>query len=233
VEDRVRRTAAWAALGGVAAYGAGRARLPAAARFTGNLVAAGVALAAASALGVDRAGLGLAAGRHVQGIRWGGMAGGTVAAAVAGLATIGPTRPYFADERISAHSNRRAAVEASLRIPLETAAAEELLFRGAVLGLATDRLGDVAGVAVSSVLFGLWHVPPALDALGASGVADVAGGGPVGRWGAVTGTVAATSVAGVVFAELRRRSGSVVAPALVHGALNVTGFAAARRAGTG
>lgn len=215
-----------AALGTVAAYGAVRARLPPAARFTGNLVAAATANAAAALLGVGRDGLGLAPDRHRHGVTWGALAGATAASAVAGLATVKPVRPYFADERIGSHSRGRAAAEASIRIPLETAVAEELIFRGAVLGLSRTVMGDAGALAVTSVLFGLWHVPPALDALGSSAASGAVGS----RFGAVAGTVAATAAAGAVLGILRLRSGSVIAPTLVHGSLNVAGFAAARRA---
>lgn len=217
---------ALAALGTVAAYGAVRAKLPPAARFTGNLIAAATANAAAALLGVGRDGLGLAPDRHRHGITWGTLAGATVASAVAGLATVGPVRPYFADERIGSQSRGRAAAEASIRIPLETAVAEELIFRGAALGLARRSMGDAGALAVTSLLFGLWHVPPALDALGASAASSAVGS----KFGAVAGTVAATTVAGAVLGALRLRSGSVIAPTLVHGALNIAGFSAARRA---
>jgi membrane protease YdiL (CAAX protease family) len=45
----------------------------------------------------------------------------------------------------------------------------------------------------------------------------------------VAGTVLFTAVAGVVFAELRRRSGSIVAPMLLHWATNGLAVVAASR----
>ncbi len=92
------------------------------------------------------------------------------------------------------------------RIPVGTVLTEELLFRGVL---------DAASPAVSPVFFGLWHIRPA-RAAGDS----------------VAGTVAATTVAGVVFSWLRARSGSVLAPAALHYALNASGAVLAHLAAT-
>jgi membrane protease YdiL (CAAX protease family) len=92
------------------------------------------------------------------------------------------------------------------RIPVGTVLTEELLFRGVL---------DAASPALSPVFFGLWHIRPA-RAAGDS----------------VAGTVAATTVAGVVFSWLRARSGSVLAPAALHYALNASGAVLAHLAAT-
>jgi membrane protease YdiL (CAAX protease family) len=81
------------------------------------------------------------------------------------------------------------------------------------------------------VLFGLWHVLPALDVAGTS-TAISHDGRPAGRRRVlltVLGTVVFTALAGVVFAELRRRSGSLVAPLLLHWATNGLAVVAASR----
>ena len=83
------------------------------------------------------------------------------------------------------------------RIPVGTVLTEELLFRGVL---------DSASPALSPIFFGLWHIHPARAA-----------GDPV------VGTVVATAAAGVVFSWLRARSGSVLAPALLHYFLNASG----------
>ncbi|OZE97008.1 CPBP family intramembrane metalloprotease [Rhodococcus sp. 15-2388-1-1a] len=83
------------------------------------------------------------------------------------------------------------------RIPVGTVVTEELLFRGVL---------DAASPALSPIFFGLWHIHPARAA------GDT-----------VLGTVAATAAAGVVFSWLRARSGSVLAPALLHYFLNASG----------
>lgn len=83
------------------------------------------------------------------------------------------------------------------RIPVGTVLTEELLFRGVL---------DAASPALSPIFFGLWHIHPARAA------GDT-----------VVGTVVATAAAGVVFSWLRARSGSVLAPALLHYFLNAGG----------
>jgi membrane protease YdiL (CAAX protease family) len=71
-------------------------------------------------------------------------------------------------------------------------------------------------------LFGLWHVLPALDLARTNNA--VAGSGRRARLAvAVVGTVAFTAAAGVLFGELRRRSGSLLAPMLLHWATNAAG----------
>ena len=49
-------------------------------------------------------------------------------------------------------------------MPVGTVLLEEVGFRGVVYGLAERAHGPLAATAVSSGLFGLWHVLPALDA---------------------------------------------------------------------
>ena len=77
-------------------------------------------------------------------------------------------------------------------------------------------------LVTTSVLFGFWHVLPALH-VGASnrGVSDAVGG--AGSAGVVVGTVVLTTIGGLVFGELRRRSGSVLASAGAHWATNSLG----------
>lgn len=83
------------------------------------------------------------------------------------------------------------------RIPVGTVLTEELLFRGVL---------DAASPVLSPIFFGLWHIHPARAA-----------------GGSVVGTVVATTAAGVVFSWLRARSGSLLAPALLHYFLNASG----------
>jgi hypothetical protein len=76
------------------------------------------------------------------------------------------------------------------------------------------------------VLFGLWHVVPALQGAPITGgVSDAVGRG--GRPAVVLGTVGLTTVGGLAFGELRRRSGSVLASAGAHWATNALGVLSA------
>lgn len=228
---RTHRLAAVAAGAATLGYSALLNRvLPPAIHVPGNLTA-GVALATgARQLGASVADLGLAPRDARRGLRVGALVGVPVASAIAAAATHPSTQPLFADYRVRRLSNQRARYEAAIRIPLGTALGEELIFRGALFGLLRRRHSTFTAVAVSSLVFGLWHVLPALDGLGPrdedldrerSGVATH-----------VAGTVAATTAAGVGFCLLRLWSGSIVAPTIVHGLVNTTAFVASRATDT-
>jgi membrane protease YdiL (CAAX protease family) len=77
---------------------------------------------------------------------------------------------------------------------------------------------------VSSALFGLWHVLPSLGLASSNeAIGSTVGKGTSGQVISVLGTVLFTGLAGVVFCELRRRSGSLLASAGLHWATNGLG----------
>ena len=139
------------------------------------------------------------------------------------------TRGAFRDTRY--RLGLRAALYLSLvGIPLGTVLFEEVAFRGVLWGLLARDYGVSAATAVSAILFGLWHVLPAVAlARTHTSVRGVTGAG--GRRVALTvlATIAFTSIAGIIFSELRRRSGSLVAPIGLHWATNGLGVLAAAR----
>ena len=163
-------------------------------------------------------------GLHPSSWRGGLELGAACAGAVAGLvglaAALPSTRSVFLDER---YRNGPAAATryALVTVPLQTVAPEEVAFRGVLLALACRALGPRAGAITSCVLFGLWHVPSSLD-LGRENHAITArfGVGRTAQTVGVLGTVLSTAAAGVVFVRLRRRTGSLLAPALLHWAFN-------------
>jgi membrane protease YdiL (CAAX protease family) len=105
---------------------------------------------------------------------------------------------------------------------------EELLFRGVLCGLLLQRHSRLRAATVSSALFGCWHVLPTLDTLGLNRAGAAVRDDPARTAAAVAASVGVTAVAGLGFSWLRFRADSVVAPALVHAALNSSAFAAAR-----
>jgi membrane protease YdiL (CAAX protease family) len=119
----------------------------------------------------------------------------------------------------------------AVRIPVGTALAEELAFRGALLGLSLNHRSWLRSIAWTSALFGVWHVLPTLNTLESN---------PVGRLAVEAGhhrhavlfNVAAMTAAGVLFALLRAATGSIVAPVIAHATANAAAYAAARRAVT-
>jgi membrane protease YdiL (CAAX protease family) len=205
--------------------------VPSPAYVPANLAAAGLALAAGRRARVPAADLGLDPGRAGRGLRVGLAAAVPVVAAVAAGAALPATRRWFRDERAATGGTGRALYHALVRIPLGTAVAEETIFRGALLGMLLQRHPTARAAAVSSVLFGCWHVLPTLDTLALNPLGERVGGDPARTGGAVVASVAVTAAAGLGFSWLRLRADSLVAPVVVHAVLNSSAFAAARLVG--
>ncbi|MFE1594451.1 CPBP family intramembrane glutamic endopeptidase [Nocardia sp. NPDC058705] len=89
----------------------------------------------------------------------------------------------------------------ALHIPVGTVLAEEAIFRGTL-----DPLLPESAPALSALDFGLWHIHPAKAANDS-----------------IPLTILATTLAGLLFSDLRRRSGSATAPAFLHLAINAGG----------
>ncbi|WP_073266298.1 CPBP family intramembrane glutamic endopeptidase [Cryptosporangium aurantiacum] len=141
------------------------------------------------------------------------------------------TRSAFLDERYL--TDLGAAVHtAFVVIPLGTILFEEVAFRGVLWGLLRRKWGGIPATLVSSALFGVWHVLPSLRLNRVNpAVTDLVGPGPTGQVVAVAGAVVFTAAAGVLLCELRRRSGSLLAPIGLHWAVN--GFGVLVTAGIG
>ena len=171
--------------------------------------------------------VGLGAGTWRRGLIWAFGAIGAVAVVFAAGAALPLTRDAFRDTRYElgwAH----AALTAFLLIPLGTVLFEEVAFRGVLWGLLRRGHGTWIATVVSSVLFGLWHVLPSLSlAADNQAIGSTVGKGTSGQVISVLGTVLFTGLAGVVFCELRRRSGSLLASAGLHWATNGLGVLAA------
>ncbi|MFC5007352.1 CPBP family intramembrane glutamic endopeptidase [Dactylosporangium cerinum] len=170
--------------------------------------------------------LGLSRRSWRSGAAYAGICAAAVAVTytVAALAPV--TRGAFRDERY-ATAMGTAVLTALVVVPLGTVLFEEFAFRGVLWGLVRSRRGPAQASIVSSVLFGLWHILPSLR-LGRvnPAVARLVGPGPTGQVLAVAGAVAFTTVAGFVLCELRRRSGSLLAPIGLHWAVNGFGVLA-------
>ncbi|MEV0824535.1 CPBP family intramembrane glutamic endopeptidase [Nonomuraea rubra] len=196
-----------------------------------STVATAALVAMARRSGVSWKELGFEHGRR------GAVAGGVLAAAVAGVYTAGVamprTRPLFHDDRALSLSRARVLEEALLQVPLGTVLLEEVGFRGALYGMLRRTHGTAAATAVSSTLFGLWHILPAIDmaranpALGALTAGESPGHLDTAR--VVAGSVVSTAAAGVLFCELRRHRG-LLTPVMLHLATNSLGYAFARLA---
>ena len=127
-----------------------------------------------------------------------------------------------------------------LGIPVGTVWSEEAAYRGALGTVAADAFGPAGGRLVQAAAFGLSHIAgaarPATSDPGAArpatsdpGAARPATSNPDARSTGepVVPTVLVTGLAGWVFGWLYERSGSLIAPMLVHLAVNEAGALAA------
>ncbi len=182
-------------------------------------------LVAARADGCHWVDLGLSRERLAPGAAWGLSVFALVAVVYVIAVSLPMTEGLFEDGRVEGTGTAGALYQAIVRIPFGTVLIEEVAFRGVLLAMVARRLGVAWGVAVSSVLFGLWHVLPSWGIEETNPVlSDTVGDTVIGPAMAVAGAVIGTGVAGVVFCWLRLRSGSLLAPMLLHVATNSVGF---------
>ena len=171
--------------------------------------------------------LGLGQGTWRRGLTWAAAEIGAVALVFAAGAALPATRSAFRDARYH-HGWGQALLTAFVLIPVGTVLFEEVAFRGVLWGLLRRVRGTWTATIVSSVLFGLWHVLPSLGlAANNQALGSAVGKSTSGQAVSVLGTVLFTGLAGVLFCELRRRSGSLLAPAGLHWATNALGVLAA------
>lgn len=183
----------------------------------GTVVGLGV-VAAVSRLTADD--LGLARRTLASGARWGGGAAGVVVLGYGIAGLVPAARAAVPDTPVGWSET---LLRALVVIPLLTVIPEEFAFRGVTWGL-RRRAGRWWATGVSSVLFGLWHISAALSGGAANeSVSGVVGNGATGTVVRVLGTVLVTGAAGVLFAVQRDRSGSLLAPILLHWAVNGIG----------
>ena len=191
-----------------------------------NGLAAVALVAAARAGGLSWVELGLARDRLRAGAAWGGVVAALVAVGYLVALALPATRPLLADERVAGRDAAELAYDVLLRIPGGTVLWEEVAFRGVLLAVLLRLAPLRTAVAVSALAFGLWHVRPTLSALATNELVD----GAVPTAAALVAAVALTAASHVVFVWLRLRSGSLLAPVLLHLSTNVLGTLAAAAA---
>src|SRR3712207_6018215 len=165
--------------------------------------------------------LGLGRDRLGAGCRWALGAIGVVGGVYVVGVLLPPTRPAFQDVRYDLPLPE-ALHTAFVAIPLGTVLLEEIAFRSVLWGVLARHLRPWQVLVTTSVLFGFWHVIPALRVGETNrGVAEAVGG--AGRGVLVAGPVAPTTVGVLFLGERRRGGGSVRAPGGAHGATNALG----------
>jgi membrane protease YdiL (CAAX protease family) len=184
-----------------------------------NLAAAGLAVALVHRSGADWKHLGLARETLGRGLRLGLLTVVPIAALVATGVALTVSRQFFVEARFAGLGTTQTLYELLIRIPLGTALSEELIFRGALLGLYLRRHTFLKAALFSSLAFGLWHVVGAMGSVQSNAAGEVLAS-PAAQAAGVAATVVATGAAGMAFCWLRRRSGSVLTPAITHAALH-------------
>ncbi|CAN5155605.1 CPBP family intramembrane metalloprotease [soil metagenome] len=140
------------------------------------------------------------------GLELGAASAAVISAGVAVGAAVPPIRGAMAQRALPQSSWRWLAFD----IPVGTVWAEETLYRGALGTVAAEAFGPRIGRLVQAAAFGLSHIVDARTA-----------------GDSIAGTVLVTASAGWLFAALAQRSGSLIAPALAHLAINEAGAVAA------
>jgi membrane protease YdiL (CAAX protease family) len=166
------------------------------------------------------------ANRVAAGLRCSAAPSGVLAAGWILLAAVPATRPALADQRITGLTWPEVAYQVTVRIPAGTVLWEEVAFRGVLQAALRRVLPRPAAVAVTSGVFGLWHVRPTVEALRTNQMAA----SRRATAGSVAATVAGTAAAGLLLSWLRERSGSLAAPVLLHLSANCGAALAARSA---
>jgi membrane protease YdiL (CAAX protease family) len=183
----------------------------------------GLLLVIAKSSGLSWDDIGLGRGSFGRGAAWGAVAA-LLVSAVYVVALVSPFAEKLLGDERTPDSLGAMLLKAFVVIPLRTVLLEEVAFRGVLWGMLRRHHSPSAATAWSSVAFGLWHVPVALLIVDSSaGLSDAAGSSAATTAALVVAIVVLTGLSGVVFAELRRRSGSLLAAAGLHGGLNIMG----------
>lgn len=197
-------------------------RLPLVAHVPWSLGLTGGLIALARWAGRRPAQIGLDPANVAAGARAGAVGAAAIAAGYGVMAAGGLGDSLLDDARITNLDRREATWHLLMRIPFTTVLAEEIAFRGVLPALVGSpaRPAWLPG-AVSSSLFGIWHILPSLDGISANGSAHR-------RGPAVAKDVLATTFAGMLLMGVRSRTRSLAAPMMIHLAANTFGFLLAR-----
>lgn len=175
--------------------------------------------------GLDARALGLGRATWPAGLRVGAILGVLAAAGYAAATLFPPVRDAIAAGATAPEDPGGLLLTVLVVLPLATVLPEEFAFRGALWSLLRRWRNGWVATTVSSTLFACWHVLPAFGGGPANAAAaDTVGTGDAGTALTVVGTVIFTGLVGVLLCELRRRTGSLLAPIALHWAVNGVGL---------
>jgi membrane protease YdiL (CAAX protease family) len=202
-------------------------RIPHGWELPAGIGAAGAMLGLAHLSGADMTSEGLDPANAESGLRLGLAVGVPAAALVLAGAAIPAVRKYYHDDRITRATSDDITYHLLARIPFATAMTEEVIFRSALLGVFGRTRRPFFAAVLSSALFGAWHILPTIDRLHTNpGTVRLHGSDPKRQALTVASVVAGTALAGMAFCWLQKQSHSVVAPIVVHAAINGSGLLA-------
>jgi len=188
------------------------------------VVTAAAILAVGRLSGLEWGDIGLARTSWRRGLLW-ALCAFALVAAVYVIILLTPLDVLLDDNRYD-DGWAQAWLTALVVVPLGTVLWEELAFRGVLWGQLHTRWSTRVATIVSSLLFGLWHALPALRFADSNESVTTVSDGAGTAIGTVIVTVLLTGLGGAVLCELRRRSGSLLAPIGLHWAINGLGVLA-------
>jgi membrane protease YdiL (CAAX protease family) len=106
-----------------------------------------------------------------------------------------------------------------ITLPFFTVILEEIVFRGVLFGLLQSMMSQVYAVIFSSLCFGFWHIFTA-QSINTGSILSF----EIPKIAIIAAVILATTFFGVLLTYLRIYSGSLLAPILVHWAINSTGI---------
>jgi membrane protease YdiL (CAAX protease family) len=189
---------------------------------TGNLAVSSALVAIGRHSGATWADMGLGPSRASRSLKMGATVG-VMAGAAAAIAMAHPrTRDLLGAARHHPDGSNEVVRRVLVRFTIGTALFEEIAFRGVVPSLmgGDSRRGD----AISAGLFAVWHLIPAARIQRET--ARSQDWSPRRRAGTTLLASGAAGIAGLGFSLLRRRSGNLFAPWLVHAMVNSVAFMA-------
>lgn len=132
-------------------------------------------------------------------------------------------RRHFSNTPGKQYNLRTFCYELLFRVPFGTAFSEEVIFRSVLLALLISSHSTVVAVIISSLLFGLWHILPTLHTIKSHDpLIEIMEDTRKRNLLALTTTVLATTVAGVIFALLTITTDSFIAAWILHSVINGT-----------
>ena len=173
-------------------------------------------------------------GLNPTGWRRGLAMGGAAVALAVGAAVVtssnSDSHRYLLDERAQGQSRRDVIYRSLIRFPIGTALFEEVAFRGVLYGMWRQAgKSDRTATAIVATAFGVWHLIPSRYALKSNPLGE----GLTSRgsaMGLVVGGATLTGLSSFGLTWLRSQSGSLIAPWLIHSAVNTIGYLASVQA---